>query len=434
MEHSKDRMQEKVQEIKGSVEVSNIASIDSLMKRGQLALEESNWTNAHDVFNKVLDIDPEYVPAYIGNLCADVKVKNEEALGDGRKPLSDCFSFQKAVQFTNAEHQAKLKEYDAKVRARIAEQNAEQKEFLAQNRKIVDKYQKCIAAYNYSTVGLKSDGTVVAVRKSDLLYSYDLEGKRDIIAITAGGKGILGLKSNGTVVTEGYGGSKYSEYEKWRDIVAIAGSSSHIVGLKSDGTVVAVGDNELGQCNTGGWREIVAIAAGGSHTIGLKSDGTVIGVGKREVIGCLEDGNWRDIIAIAAGVDRGNEYILAINISGRVFGYDYNRYNATNNQKIANWKGIAAIAIGTSHVTGLKIDGTVVELRTDGLVNGDPNKWQNIGPVPEAEIVKSRLRLEEEERKKQQAEIWRQQGLCIYCGGEIGGIFKKKCKSCGEEN
>ncbi|MBW7452941.1 chromosome condensation regulator, partial [Paenibacillus sepulcri] len=42
----------------------------------------------------------------------------------------------------------------------------------------------------------------------------------------------------------------------WRDIVAVAAGWRLSVGLKSDGTVVAVGDNEYGQCDVGGWRGI----------------------------------------------------------------------------------------------------------------------------------------------------------------------------------
>ena len=42
----------------------------------------------------------------------------------------------------------------------------------------------------------------------------------------------------------------------WRGIVAIAAGSKHTLGLKSDGTVVAVGDNEYGQYDVSGWRGI----------------------------------------------------------------------------------------------------------------------------------------------------------------------------------
>ena len=36
-------------------------SVESLMKRGWLFLEDSNWTHAIEYFDRVLDIDPENV-------------------------------------------------------------------------------------------------------------------------------------------------------------------------------------------------------------------------------------------------------------------------------------------------------------------------------------------------------------------------------------
>lgn len=76
------------------------------------------------------------------------------------------------------------------------------------------------------------------------------------LTIAAGRRHTVGLKSDGTVVA--VGDNKYGQcnVSNWCDIVAIAVGSSHTIGLKSDGTVVAVGDNEYGQCDVGGWCNI----------------------------------------------------------------------------------------------------------------------------------------------------------------------------------
>jgi len=63
MEHSTDRIKEKVQEIKGAVTVSNIADITSLMERGWLILEDAKYQQADEYFDKALDIDPKHAPA-----------------------------------------------------------------------------------------------------------------------------------------------------------------------------------------------------------------------------------------------------------------------------------------------------------------------------------------------------------------------------------
>jgi chemotaxis protein histidine kinase CheA len=84
-------------------------------------------------------------------------------------------------------------------------------------RKKLAKYQKCIATGLSHTVGLKTDGTVVAV----------------------------GDNKNGQCNVSG-----------WRDIVAVVTGNINTVGLEADGTVVAVGDNDKGQCNVSSWRDI----------------------------------------------------------------------------------------------------------------------------------------------------------------------------------
>ncbi|MCL2648570.1 MAG: RCC1 domain-containing protein [Phycisphaerales bacterium] len=42
----------------------------------------------------------------------------------------------------------------------------------------------------------------------------------------------------------------------WRNIVAITAGGRHTVGLKSDGIVVAVGYQQYGPCSTNNWRGI----------------------------------------------------------------------------------------------------------------------------------------------------------------------------------
>ena len=62
----------------------------------------------------------------------------------------------------------------------------------------------------------------------------------------------MGLKRDGTVVAVGENDYGQCEVSGWRDIVAVAAGWSHTVGLKRDGTVVAVGYNKFGQCDVRG--------------------------------------------------------------------------------------------------------------------------------------------------------------------------------------
>ena len=64
----------------------------------------------------------------------------------------------------------------------------------------------------------------------------------------------VGLKSDGTVVACGNNYYGQCNVSGWTDVVEIAADSWYTVGLKSDGTVVACGDNENGQCDVSGWK------------------------------------------------------------------------------------------------------------------------------------------------------------------------------------
>ena len=114
--------------------------------------------------------------------------------------------------------------------------------------------------------------------------------------ISAGDFHTVGLKSDGTVVAVGSNEYGQCDVSGWRNIVAVSEGDFHTVGLKSDGTVVAVGSNKYGKCDVSGWRNIVAVSAGDFHTVGLKSDGTVVAVGSNEYGKCDVSG-WTDIKA-----------------------------------------------------------------------------------------------------------------------------------------
>ena len=75
--------------------------------------------------------------------------------------------------------------------------------------------------------------------------------------VAAGASHIVGLKSDGTVVAVGSDWSGQLNVGSWKDIKQVAAGWQHTVGLKSDGTVVAVGGkNEHGQLNLGSWKDI----------------------------------------------------------------------------------------------------------------------------------------------------------------------------------
>ena len=229
--------------------------------------------------------------------------------------------------------------------------------------------RETISAGSQHTVGLKADGTVVAVG-SNGSGQCNISGWKDIVAINAGGHHTIGLEADGTVVAVGSNYYGQCNVSGWKDIVAISAGSIHTVGLKADGTVVAIGHNELGQCNVSSWKDIVAISAGGDHTVGLKADGTVVAVGKNNDGQCNVSG-WKDIVAISVGGD----HTVGLKADGTVVAVGDNSFDQC---KVSEWKDIVAISAGESHTVGLKADGTAV---ADGWIyygQCSVSEWKDI--------------------------------------------------------
>jgi alpha-tubulin suppressor-like RCC1 family protein len=230
------------------------------------------------------------------------------------------------------------------------------------------------------TIGVKSDGTVVAV--GDNFYGQcDVGSWTDIVQVSTSlnmAPHTVGVKSDGTVVAAGYNSSGQCDVGSWTDIVQVsAGSSdtvgsSHTVGVKSDGTVVAVGYNFYGQCDVGSWTDIVQVSAGSSHTVGVKSDGTVVAAGYNSNGQC-DIGSWTDILQASAGF----EHTVGVKSDGTVV-----VVGATSHlSDLGLWTDIVQVSAGWLHTVGVKSDGTVVAVGANSLGQCDVGSWTDIVQV-----------------------------------------------------
>jgi alpha-tubulin suppressor-like RCC1 family protein len=319
-----------------------------------------------------------------------------------------------------------------------AKEQAEQKARVAKERERIAKYQVCISAEDYHTVGLKAGGTVVAVGEnkdgqcnvsdwrgivavavgvgytvglgavgmvvavgSNYKGPCNVSSWCDIVAVAAGAKHTVGLKKNGTVVAVGSNDDVRGNYkgqcnvDGWRDMVAVAAGSYYTVGLKAGGTVVAVGDNSYGQCDVSGWRDMVAIAAGNSHTVGLKADGTVVAAGTNSK-GRYKISGWRDMVAVAAGY----EHTVGLKADGTVVAVGDNEKGQCN---VSGWYGIAAVSARGSNTVGLKADGTVVAVGLNDKGQCDVSGWRDIGPIQE--LAKEKTEREAKEKVERDAKL-----------------------------
>ena len=114
---------EKIQEIKGTVKVEGTvqvagtvkveggASVESLLKRGFLALEDGKWDKADEYFEKVLDIEPENAQAYLGKLMYQLEVPLKESLTEVEKPFDSNKNYIKLMQFGDQALQNEISGY-----------------------------------------------------------------------------------------------------------------------------------------------------------------------------------------------------------------------------------------------------------------------------------------------------------------------------------
>jgi len=234
-----------------------------------------------------------------------------------------------------------------------------------------------VAAGYLHTVGLKTDGTVVAVGRNGY-GECDLSSWTNIKQVAAGTEYYtVGLKTDGTVVTAGYKSSwGECDVSSWTDIKQVSAGIYHTIGLKTDGTVVAAGNNDYGQCDVSSWTNITQVAAGRYYcTIGLKTDGTVVAVGNNDY-GACEVSSWTNIKQVAIR----NSHTVGLKTNGTVVavGSNINSFGAC---EVSSWTNIKQVAAGISHTVGLKTDGTVVAVGGNSFGECDLSSWKDIKQV-----------------------------------------------------
>ena len=89
---------------------------EMLLKRGFMSLEDSRWDKARELFDTVLNNDPENADAYLGLAMAEAEAKDREALRrkytQPNSPLRNSRNLARARQFS-AEWQSWLKQLDS---------------------------------------------------------------------------------------------------------------------------------------------------------------------------------------------------------------------------------------------------------------------------------------------------------------------------------
>lgn len=162
------------------------------------------------------------------------------------------------------------------------------------------------------TVGLDIDGGIYITGYGSSKQLREIRNNssqwENIIEIAAGGGGeiglghTVGLRSDGTVVAVGDNTYGQCDVSDWKNIIAIAAGDWHTVGLCSDGTVVSTRpsikkfpDMYIAACDVEGWTDIDQVVAGCGYTLGLRSDGTVVANGYNDSKQCSGTQSWTNV-------------------------------------------------------------------------------------------------------------------------------------------
>ena len=241
---------------------------------------------------------------------------------------------------------------------------------LAEGIKRAAKLRMCIdCGYNH-IVGLKSNGTVIHEGRGG---SESSKNWTNVIAVAAGNRFTIGIKTDGTVVGINSGRPEsFNEIgnaiSNWNDIKAISVSNFTVVGLKSNGTIVMYTPEEY-SAKTRSWRDIILVSTSSRHTVGLKNDGTVVATGKDGTSEACNVSTWKDIVAISTGDD----ITVGLKADGTVVVAAHWLEIRT---AVKSWVDIISVASGSSRIYGLKSDGTVVSTSEQSGIN--TSGWRDI--------------------------------------------------------
>lgn len=82
-----------------AVKEKEAVSVDPLLKRVFIFLEDGNWREADVYCEKVLDLEPENAYAYLGKLMAELRVGTVNGLADCAKPFDDRPNYEKTIRY-----------------------------------------------------------------------------------------------------------------------------------------------------------------------------------------------------------------------------------------------------------------------------------------------------------------------------------------------
>ncbi len=425
--HGVQKVISKNSAVKETVVINNSnASVEPLLKRAFMFLEDGDWNSADEYCEKVLDQDPENAMAYLGKLMVELKVSKPENLANQEKTFEDNANYKKSYRFADKELKDKFNFYFSEIEKANNEKSYQFALELKKKAKSEEDYIKVsemfelLDDYNDSkalSAECKENAEIFKLEKeqrNEILKEKKIKKSKKIKMLSIFISVILiisiafGIVIKMAIVPMSYYNkavkyeteenynsavvyySKAVDYKDakerrlkiwdnvsnyWNDIAfrETISEGRHTVGLKSDGTVLATGSNEYGECNVSNWNDIVAVSTSLGHTVGLKSDGTVLAIGDN-YNGLLSLSEWENIVSISTN----ENYTAGLKSDGTVI------VAGPFVGNLDEFHDIIAITSNYLDIIGLKSDGTVVCSNGESYLQ-DISDWESIVEISTSE-------------------------------------------------
>jgi hypothetical protein len=388
--------------------ISAVAGTESLTKRGFLFLENSNWEKASEYFDKALDINPEYAQAYIGMLCCELKITNENELSNQKRSLSDKENYKMAIRFADVDYRTKIEGYEQTIDKCLKQEEYNRQE--EQYKKLIQKKREATSDFEFNEIAAQFK------KLNGFKDSKSLANECEMLSKKARYAYFIELKNKATTEKE------------FRDVAYMFGCMN---GYKDTKKLMEECENAAEEKRQKGEnerkeRERIAEAnriAQHECMISEKNERLY-----QELLHVKENAN--DLQASRQSY---------INLS--------NRFQEMNGYKDTKILAEECMLLADETETRDKYIRLIDEKKTNinlGNFKYLENEFRKLSGYKDSDLLANeckekylqlvqRQREEQEEKNRKEEEQRRQWvglGLCYYCGGKMGGVFTKKCKSC----
>ena len=285
MQYDKTRIQEMVQEIKGTVKVEGTVEVkgtvavdtkankENLLKRIAICAGDKEFEKIKELVEQVLTLDPECVEAYLWRLMATRRVQNLDALFAG-KPIELQITegnpdWKKALQFSSPENRQVLERRLAEAKDYWQKSSEELKPRFDK----VQPVQNLLFGSSGGALALKADGTVLVTHNERNDWLTELASwtgvKKLVVELLR--SYVIGLRWDGTLLLAARNKEKYQielgNILERTDIKDIAKSNDWVVVLTESGKLISTKNGkEEGtfgpkyyQCSASDWVDVESI-------------------------------------------------------------------------------------------------------------------------------------------------------------------------------